>query len=125
MGTILYVDDHRLNHRMIVDYMGRLGYEVVGVQTAADAIDYLKTQSVVLAIFDIGMPVMNGLELCQWVRNQPDLASLPILILSAYQGNSWYYKAEEAGADDFLTKPVNLQDLAKAVKRLTKPQQTS
>ncbi len=118
MGKILYVDDHRMNHRMVEDFMERMGHSVMSVQSAQEAIHHLENHPFDLAIFDINMPVMNGLELCQWVRQHDELAELPIVILSAFQGNNWQWEAKKAGADDFLAKPVNLKLLTNTVENL-------
>lgn len=115
---ILVVDDNEMNRKMVSAILGKEGYEVVTACDAADALQILDVVTPALAILDVMMPDMDGFELCRRLRRRPDTAALPIIILTALSELDERLKAFEAGADDFMAKPFQPQELAARVKVL-------
>jgi len=116
--TIYIVDDNEINLKMASAALQFTGYEVVTAQSAAEALSNIEAVRPVLAILDVMMPDMDGYELCRRLRSRPDTAKLPIIILTTLNELDERLKAFEAGADDFIAKPFNPQELQARVKVL-------
>jgi pilus assembly protein CpaE len=128
MPDIIYVvDDNEINLKMVSTALRRAGYDVVTASSAAGALSDIGTVRPSLAILDVMMPDIDGYELCRQLRSRPDTARLPIIILTALTEIDERLKAFEAGADDFIAKPFNPQELQARVKVLLRrfsPQET-
>lgn len=114
---ILVVDDQRTNAEMIAGLLRNLGYEIDIAQDGDEALRLVEAKAPDLIVSDILMPGIDGYELCRRLRASSATALLPvILVTSAEQTDR--IKGVEAGADDFLTRPVNWPELFGRVKRL-------
>ncbi len=116
--TIYVVDDNEINLKMAAAVLQPAGYTVVTAQSAAQALSDIGTVRPVLAILDVMMPDVDGYELCRQLRARSDTARLPIIILTTLTEIDERLKAFEAGADDFIAKPFNPQELLARVKVL-------
>ena len=119
-STILIVDD-QLSAREVLrgllsKYNYTLAYAVNGQEALAKAAE-LKPD---LILLDVMMPDMNGFEVCQHLRADPHLAEVPIVMLTALDDLSARIRGIEAGADDFLNKPVNPTELLARVRTTTR-----
>lgn len=108
-SAVLVVDDEKEFCDFLVERLNRRGYQVVGLTNGTQALDELKVQTFDVAIFDLKMPDLNGLELLRKARElQPDLQ---VLILTGYGTIETAVEAMKLGAYDYLTKPCNLKEL--------------
>ena len=94
------------------------GYEVVTAKNGSDAIKKFEKQRFNLAILDVMMPEMNGIEVCQHIRITD--TTIPILFLTARDSSHDKVNGLKVGADDYMTKPFNLEELLLRVKVLVK-----
>jgi adenylate cyclase len=118
MGArILVVDDQRTNAEMVSGLLRNLGYEVELALGGEEALDLVHTRGPDLVISDILMPGVDGYELCRRLRASSATALLPVILVTSAE-QSERIKGIEAGADDFLAKPVNWAELFGRVKRL-------
>ena len=117
-GRILVVDDQRTNAEIIAGLLRNLGYEVDIATDGAAALERLRRVPVDVVISDIVMPGMDGYELCRRLRADPATALLPVVLVTSLDPQIERVKGIEAGADDFLSKPVNWAELFARVKRL-------
>jgi len=117
---ILVVDDDEMNRLLINTILSRMSYQVSEAFDGIDAWDKVVAFSPDLIILDVSMPRMDGLELTQKLQNDPHTKNIPIMIVSAHDEVSDRVKAVEAGADDFLSKPVEQIVLKAKVKSLLK-----
>lgn len=115
---ILVVDDNEMNLKMVAAILSREGYEVTEAPDAARALKVVDSAIPDLAILDVMMPDMDGFELCRRLRHRPDTAAIPIIILTALSELDERLKAFDAGADDFVAKPFQPQELLARVKVL-------
>ncbi len=95
-------------------------YEVINAQNAQDAIQKIEEHCPDLFILDIMMPGMDGFALCDMIKKREKDVFIPIIIISALEDNESKLKGLEAGADEFITKPVNQFELNMRVKTLLK-----
>lgn len=114
---ILVVDDVPKNITLLADIMTAKGYEVITAQSGAEAIACINDQHPDLMLLDVMMPGMTGYEVCQAVRADPAISILPIILITALDPSE-RIKGLEVGADDFLTKPINLPELLVRVRSL-------
>jgi adenylate cyclase len=116
--TILVVDDTPQNIKVLDAILGPRGYRVVTARSGAEALQKVRDEAPDLVLLDILMPGMSGYEVVQRLRNDPVTRVLPIVMVTALGAQEEKVKAIEAGADDFLTKPVNQLELLARVKSL-------
>lgn len=108
---VLVVDDAQVNRAVIADMLGALDFEVVTASTAEEALDALARCGACAVLTDIVMPRIDGLALIRQIRALPAFAYLPIVALSASASPSDVEKARHAGANAFLSKPIDLARL--------------
>ncbi|MDD2423600.1 MAG: response regulator [Candidatus Cloacimonetes bacterium] len=112
---ILLVDDDRLLREVIGEYLVLNGYHVDMAEDATHALTKFKPGSYGLALIDVVLPGMNGLELMQELRAQD--SELFCLIMTGYHTIDSAYKSMVEGASDYIIKPFQLSELLSAVKR--------
>ena len=118
MKRILVVDDEIGALTLIGIMLERGGFEVLKAKDAEQAISVLDLETPDLIILDVMMPGMDGIELCRVLRERPDTAELPILILSARGYAKSVMNGMDAGATDYLPKPILHHDLVAKVRRM-------
>src|ERR1700722_17582733 len=115
--TVLLVDDDARNIFALSSVLERRGMEVLTATTGSEAIAVLGARSdVAIVLMDIMMPGMDGYETIQAIRSDPTYRRLPILPLTAKAMKGDREKCLEAGASDYLAKPVNIQQLMSALR---------
>ena len=117
-ARILVVDDTPANIKLLVDVLTVAGYAASAATNGADALAQIATELPDLVLLDIMMPGMSGYEVCQKLRANPDTALLPVVLCTSLDPQSERLKGIEAGADDFLIKPINRPELLARVKSL-------
>jgi DNA-binding response OmpR family regulator len=108
---ILVVDDEPETLRLVGLALHHAGYEVLGAQSGAEALLKIAQDRPDLVILDVMLPGMSGYEVCQRIRESPDTADLPVIMLSALSGMDEKITGFRKGADDYLAKPVALEEL--------------
>lgn len=115
---ILVVDDDPNALRLISYALHREGFEVVAAQSGQEALKQVIEQPVDLIVLDIMMPQMDGYQVCQRLRENPDTARLPVIMLTAKSQVEDKVRGFKAGADDYVTKPVLPAELVARVRAL-------
>ena len=116
---ILIVDDTPTNVKLLVELLGSQGYTLVTAASAAEALALVEKDPPDLVLVDVVMPGMDGFELCRELRTRPQTALLPIVMVTAMYPSDARVRGIEAGADDFLTQPVNKAELLARVHAYT------
>jgi CheY-like chemotaxis protein len=115
--TVLLVDDDTRNIFALSSVLERRGMEVLTATTGSEALAVLNSRSdVAIALMDIMMPGMDGYETIQAIRTKPGFQRLPIVALTAKAMKGDREKCLEAGASDYLAKPVNVDQLLSALR---------
>ena len=122
-ATILVVDDTPLNVKLLADLLGAKGYRTVTAASGAAALQKLAAEAPDLVLLDVMMPGMSGYEVCAAIRADPAHAMLPVVLVTALDPARERAKGLEAGADDFLSKPVAQAELLARVKSLLRIKQ--
>jgi two-component system KDP operon response regulator KdpE len=110
---ILLVDDEISLQRAVEPLLRSRGYDVQTARTAREAMDDFAHAKPDLMILDLGLPDVDGLDVCRWVRERSDI---PILVLSARGAERDKVRALDEGADDFVTKPFGPEELLARVR---------
>ncbi len=114
-GAILVVEDEQAIADLVRAYLRRDGFEVVWASSGEQALEELARHSVRLVVLDIGLPGIDGFEVCRRLRAR---TAVPILILSARDDEVDRVAGLEAGADDYVTKPFSPRELVARVKAI-------
>jgi two-component system, sensor histidine kinase and response regulator len=110
-ARILIVDDIPENMVGAERVLKRQGYEVSIASSGEHALAQIKNTAFDLILLDIMMPVMNGFEVCQALKSDPDNANIPVIFLTAVSDMQSVVKGFECGGVDYVTKPFNINEL--------------
>ncbi len=114
-GAILVVEDEQAIADLVRAYLRRDGFDVVWARSGEQALEELSRHPVRLVVLDIGLPGIDGFEVCRRLRGR---TGVPILILSARDEEIDRVAGLEAGADDYVTKPFSPRELVARVKAI-------
>jgi len=115
---ILIVDDTPHNVKMLVDLLSAKGYATVTAASGQEGLELVEAERPDLVLLDVMMPGVDGYEVCRRIRANPNYGILPVVMVTALDPARERIKGLEAGADDFLTKPVNMAELVARVRSL-------
>jgi len=108
---ILYVEDNEDNIYMLSRRLKRKGFEVLIAENGKLGVELCLKEVPDLILMDLSLPVMDGWQAIQIIKNEPTIKHIPIIALSAHAMDQHKQQALEAGADDFDSKPVDLTRL--------------
>lgn len=109
MSTIIIIDDQLISRIVLEELISSMdeGHESHSFADPVKALEWAKNNPVDLILADYKMPTLDGVQLTQWVRKIPSCADVPIIIVTCYDEADLKYRALEAGASDFITKPID------------------
>jgi len=122
-ARILVVDDVPFNVKLLADLLTLEGYAVVTAASGPEALARIDSDKPDLVLLDIVMPEMTGYEVCRRIRSNPATAVLPVVLVTTLDASEERVKGIEAGADDFLNKPINKAELMARVRSLLRIKQ--
>ena len=111
--TVLLVEDERSIGTLVRGYLERAGYRVIWVRSGEEALIELARHPVRMVVLDIGLPGMDGFDVCRRIRSG---SSVPIVMLTARDEEPDRVAGLEVGADDYVTKPFSPRELAARIK---------
>jgi DNA-binding response OmpR family regulator len=121
---VLVVEDEQDIAGLIKHALERSGDAQVDIVSSGDsALRAVRDQAPDLMILDLNLPVLSGTEVCRILRGRPETASLPIIMLTARTGESDRVAGLDLGADDYVTKPFSLRELAARVRAVLRRRQ--
>lgn len=115
----LAVDDYENTRKKLVVILQHLGITVLEAANGVEALEILRTSKVDLVFTDIVMPEMDGFELCFEIRKIPELRDLPIVVVSTHVDGNYIIKGLRTGADDYISKPIEMDLVEKVIARIT------
>ena len=115
---ILIVDDEPNILRLIGYSLEVAGYEIVTAKTGVEALKVVELEQPDLIVLDVMLPDMSGLDICQQLRKKPQTTDLPIIMLSARAQVADKVEGLKAGADEYVTKPVDAEEMTARVAAL-------
>lgn len=116
--TVLLVDDNAQNLELLLAYLEDLPCKVQVASDGVEALEKVRTCDPDLVVLDIMMPRMSGFQVCEKIKADPAMRDIPVIMVTALNEVGDVERAVDAGADDFLTKPVNRLELLTRVTSL-------
>ncbi len=113
MLRILVVDDIYTNRYLLSELIKLTGNEAIMAQNGKEAIEILEQQQIDIIFMDIEMPVMNGIETTQYIRNEmaSPLNAIPIIALTAHNPELFFEDYSDVGFDELVTKPYSVEKI--------------
>ncbi len=119
-GTILVADDQVANLELLEELLTTQGFKVITVPDGALALEELTRTQVDLVLLDVMMPHLNGFDACEKIKSNPETYLIPVVLITALSDKQDRIKGIKAGADDFLTRPLERAELLARVGSLLK-----
>ncbi len=114
--SILIVDDEKDIVDLVAYNLEREGYEVLKAYDGEKALQLARSKTPDLIVLDLMLPGIQGLEVCKRIRQNPETAAIPIIMLTAKGEEIDKVVGLEAGADDYITKPFSVKELLARIK---------
>jgi CheY-like chemotaxis protein len=123
--SILVVDDDPNSLDIVRTYLESRGYTVATAMDGKEALSRLEEIRPAVVLLDVMMPGMDGWEVARVIKNHPDFAKVRVVMLTARSDFADKHEGLRAGADDYLVKPIRLEDLGQRVERNLKARERS
>jgi len=114
--TILLAEDNEANINTVSEYLTIKGYQVIAARNGVEALDRARETRPAMIVMDIQMPGMDGLEATRRIRADADLNKIPIIAMTALTMPGDRERCLEAGANEYVSKPISLRDLVKMIE---------
>jgi len=115
-GRILVVEDDETSRTLVADWLSAYGHIVTAVADGAEALAAVELEKPDVILLDVMMPGMDGFAVCEQLKTNPATAAIPVLFLTALDEREDRLRGIRAGANDFLTKPLDLPDVLLRVR---------
>lgn len=116
--SVLVVEDNELNMRLFCDLLDAYGYATHQCRDGAKAVELARTEQPDLIIMDIQLPEVSGLDITRWIKDDGDLAHIPVLAVTAFAMRADEQRVREAGCEGYLSKPIQMMSFIRAVEDL-------
>ena len=110
-GTILVADDEPANRELMEELLTTQGFRVITAANGAEALDRLGKVPIDLVLLDVMMPRLNGFQVCEKIKVNPDTYLIPVILITALSDKPDRIEGIRVGADDFLSRPVDRTEL--------------
>jgi signal transduction histidine kinase len=120
MSTVLIVDDDPTARETLVAMLEGEDYDLQLAKDGVQALQMLEQIQPDLILLDVMLPLMDGFEVCRRIRSTPQLAEVPIIMLTALDDRDSLLRGLDSGADDFLSKPIDRRELTARVRTITR-----
>lgn len=117
-GKILLIDDHRTVLRLLEAILKLRGYELLYAENGQQGMAMARQEQPDLILLDVMMPEIDGFKVCQYLKEQPDTARIPVIFLTARGAEDDLATGRRLGAEGFLTKPFLAKEVLSLIERL-------
>lgn len=117
LKTVLVVEDNELNMKLFNDLLEAHGYRVVQARTGREAIEQARREHPDLILMDIQLPEVSGLQVTQQILNDPELAPIPVIAVTAFAMKGDEERIRAGGCRDYIAKPISVAGFLEKVKR--------
>ena len=114
--TILIVEDNELNMKLFNDLLEAHGYVTLKTSNGVEAVELARSHHPDLILMDIQLPEVSGLEVTRWLKDDSQLASIPIVAITAFAMKGDEERIREGGCEAYLSKPISVTKFLETVK---------
>ena len=115
--TVLIVEDNELNMKLFRDLLEAHGYQAHGTSNGFVALDLVRKLRPDLILMDIQLPQVSGLEVTRWIKDDPELRSIPVVAVTAFAMKGDEERIREGGCEAYLSKPISVGKFIETVRR--------
>ena len=116
--SLLIIEDDETMRKSLNRLFESEGYRVITASDGVQLSEVLDDSIINIIVLDVGLPWINGFELAEMMKTHPELKSIPLIFISAHADQEMIKKGFAVGADDYITKPFNIEKIKKTVKAL-------
>jgi two-component system, cell cycle response regulator DivK len=114
--TVLIVEDNELNMKLFNDLLEAHGYTTVQTKSGVEAVGLARSHRPNLILMDIQLPEVSGLQVTQWLKDDPDLAHIPVVAITAFAMKGDEEKIRQGGCEAYLSKPISVVKFLETVR---------
>ena len=114
---VMIVEDNELNMRLFRDLLTAFGYVTVETRDGLGALDLARAEKPDLILMDIQLPEVSGLDITRWMKADDELATIPIIAVTAFAMRGDEERFREGGCQDYLSKPISVASFNGAVRK--------
>jgi two-component system cell cycle response regulator DivK len=115
--TVLIVEDNELNMKLFHDLLDAHGYKTLQTRDGMEALEIAREHRPDLILMDIQLPEVSGLEVTKWLKEDDDLASIPVIAVTAFAMKGDEEKIREGGCEAYIAKPISVGQFLETVRR--------
>jgi len=115
--TVLIVEDNELNMKLFHDLLEAHGYDTLQTRDGMEALQLAREHTPDLILMDIQLPVVSGLEVTKWIKEDEQLNAIPIVAVTAFAMKGDEEKIREGGCEAYIAKPISVASFLETVKR--------
>ena len=115
---VMIVEDNELNMKLFRDLIEAIGYETVRTRNGLEALDLARTHRPDLILMDIQLPEISGLEVTKWLKEDDDLAAIPVVAVTAFAMKGDEERIREGGCEAYISKPISVVHFLDTIRRL-------
>lgn len=115
--SVLIVEDNELNMKLFRDLLEAHGYQTSGTSNGYEALDLVRKTRPDLILMDIQLPQVSGLEVTKWIKDDPELRSIPVVAVTAFAMKGDEERIREGGCEAYLSKPISVGKFIETVRR--------
>ncbi len=116
--SVLVVEDNELNMRLFCDLLDAFGYQTYKCRDGVKALELARSENPDLIIMDIQLPEVSGLDITRWLKDDNELAHIPVLAVTAFAMRADEQRVRDAGCEGYLSKPIQMRSFLRAVDEL-------
>ena len=120
MPTVLFIDDDAGISEVLAAGLYLQGFESIKASNGRQALELLKTEKPDVVVLDVMMPGLDGFQICRTLKETPETSKLPVVFLTARSAPADVQRGLALGADDYLSKPIDIYELAERLRRVIK-----
>ena len=116
--TVLIVEDNELNMKLFHDLLEAQGYEILETREGLQALSLAREHRPDLILMDIQLPEISGLEVTKWLKEDDELAQIPVVAVTAFAMKGDEERIREGGCEAYISKPISVSHFLDTIRRL-------
>ncbi len=114
--TVLIVEDNELNMKLFHDLLEAHGYDTLQTRTGIEALELARNHHPDLILMDIQLPEVSGLEVTKWIKEDEDLAAIPVIAVTAFAMKGDEERIRQGGCEAYISKPISVAKFLETVR---------